>query len=47
MLILIPHVNTLNGFLIYVIKKTDTLYEKVHYTLLPIHMLCIRKVVIF
>ena len=34
------YVNTVNGFLIYVIKKTNTLYENVHYTLLSIYMLC-------
>ena len=34
------YVNTVNGFLLYVIKKTNTLYENVHYTLLSIYMLC-------
>ena len=34
------YVNAVNGFLLYVIRKTNTLYENVHYTLLSIYMLC-------
>ena len=34
------YVNIVNGFLIYVIKKTNTLCENVHYNLLSLYMLC-------
>ena len=34
------YVNTTNAFLTYVIKKTDTLHENTHYTLLSLFMLC-------
>ena len=34
------YVNTTNAFLIYVIKKTNTLHENTHYTLLSLFMLC-------
>ena len=34
------YVNIVNGFLIYVIKKTNTLCENVHYNLLSLYMFC-------
>ena len=34
------HVNAVNGFLIYLINKTNTLYDNVHYTLLSVYLVC-------